>query len=246
MILATDLDGTFLGGHESHKQQLYRLFRNNDDTRLIFVSGRGLESVGSVLRDAGIPRPDYIIADVGATIVDGITFQPVEPLQSYITARWPGKLKITERLDHITGLVLQEVPQHRRCSYYAANESVVEQVRVNLSSIPCEIIYSADKFLDILPEGANKGNSLKALINHLHHDPAEVIVAGDTLNDLSMFQCGFKGVAVGNSEIKLLESIHGINGIFVAVADGAGGILEALLQFKIFRDHTHYSGIDGM
>lgn len=238
MILATDLDGTFLGGRELHKQLLYRLFRNNHDNQLIFVSGRGLDSVRYVLRDFEIPRPDYIIADVGATIADGATFQPVEPLQSYIAAKWPGKLKIAEKLDQIAGLVLQEVPQHRRCSYYADNESVVEQVKASLSSMPCEIIYSANKFLDILPQGVNKGNSLKVLINHLGQDPLEVMVAGDTLNDLSMFQCGFKGVVVGNSEIKLLESIHGINGIFVADADGAGGILEALLQFKILRAQT--------
>ena len=238
MILATDLDGTFLGGNESQKQLLYRLFRNNHDNQLIFVSGRGLDSVRYVLRDLEIPRPDYIISDVGATIVNGTTWQPVEPLQSFIAAKWPGNLKIAEKLDQITGLVLQEVPQDRRCSYYADNESVVEQVKANLSSIPCEIIYSANKFLDILPHGVNKGNSLKALINHLDQDPLEVMVAGDTLNDLSMFQCGFKGVAVGNSENKLLESIQGIDGIFVAAADGAGGILEALVQFKILPAQT--------
>jgi len=238
MILATDLDGTFLGGDDSHKKLLYRLFKDPRDNQLIFVTGRGLDSVRSVLLDSEVPRPDYVIGDVGATVVDGKTFQPIKPLQKSIAERWPGRGKIEEMLSNLNGLVAQDVPQHRRCSYYVDDQAVLEQVKLNLSSMPVEIIYSADKFLDILPQGVNKGSSLKALIKYLGLDPLEVIVAGDTLNDLTMFQCGFKGVAVGNSEIKLLESINGTTDTFVATSAGAGGILEALLHFRIMRQHT--------
>src|SRR5689334_7030507 len=94
MILATDLDGTFLGGKSLQKQQLYRILRENTAVRLIYVTGRGLESVIPILNDPIIPNPDYIICDVGATIVNGHTLEPVEHLQSEIEKKWPGRLQI--------------------------------------------------------------------------------------------------------------------------------------------------------
>ena len=41
MLLATDLDGTFLGGKSLHKQLLYQFIRDQQDIRLVFVTGRG-------------------------------------------------------------------------------------------------------------------------------------------------------------------------------------------------------------
>ena len=84
MLLATDLDGTFLGGKSLHKQLLYQFIRDQQDIQLVFVTGRGLESVIPLLNDPIIPNPDYIICDVGATIVNGHTLEPVESLQASI------------------------------------------------------------------------------------------------------------------------------------------------------------------
>ena len=77
MILATDLDGTFLAGSAESRARLYQLINAHPMIRLVFVTGRGLESVMPLLSDPGIPAPEYIICDVGATVVDGGTLQPV-------------------------------------------------------------------------------------------------------------------------------------------------------------------------
>ena len=121
MILATDLDGTFLGGKSLHKQQLYRLVRKDTSIILVFVTGRGLETVIPLLNDPIMPNPDYIICDVGATIVNGHTLEAVEPLQNDIEKNWPGVLKIQECLKDLTELHYQEVPQQRRCSFYVSS-----------------------------------------------------------------------------------------------------------------------------
>src|SRR5690606_30962609 len=91
MLLATDLDGTFLGGTTEKKQILYQLIRNHPDIDLVFVTGRGIETVLPLLHDPSIPTPDYIIADVGATVVDGSTLLSVASIQSGIERRWPGQ-----------------------------------------------------------------------------------------------------------------------------------------------------------
>src|SRR5262245_53375562 len=98
MLLATDLDGTFIGGKSIYKQQLYKMIRENKDICLVFVTGRGLETVIPLLNDPIIPNPDFIICDVGATVVNGYTLEPVDPIQSAIEKNWPGSLKILERL----------------------------------------------------------------------------------------------------------------------------------------------------
>ena len=69
LMLATDLDGTFLAGSPAHRQQLYRLVDRHPEIRLTFVTGRGLEAVMPLLSDPSLPRPDYVICDVGGTDV---------------------------------------------------------------------------------------------------------------------------------------------------------------------------------
>ena len=90
MLLATDLDGTFLGGAQENRHQLYQLIAAHPDIDLIYVTGRGVESVMPLLADPTLPRPDYIICDVGSTIVDGETLQPVVEVQSQVEELWPG------------------------------------------------------------------------------------------------------------------------------------------------------------
>lgn len=232
MILATDLDGTFLGGKSLHKQQLYRLIRKDTSITLVFVTGRGLETVIPLLNDPIMPNPDYIICDVGATIVNGHTLEAVEPLQNDIEKNWPGVLKIQECLKDLPELHYQEVPQQRRCSFYVEREAILEEVKRRVAQIDCEVVYSAGKFLDILPKDTNKGTSLLKLVGYLEADTDDVLVAGDTLNDLAMYQCGFKGVVVGNAEPKLQEATRLLPDVYQAKRAGAGGILESIRNFE--------------
>ena len=231
LILATDLDGTFLGGSSSNKKLLYSLLRNNNNVCLIFVTGRGRESVQGLFSDLDLPRPDFIIGDVGASILEGDAIKPVEPLQSQIDALWPNDDEIKKRIDHLPGLIPQDVPLKNRRSYFVEDAGVVEIVKRNLQDLACEVIYSANRFLDILPRGVNKGSSLTLLINHLAQDRSDVLVAGDTLNDLSLFQTEYRGVAVGNSEPELLDAVAHYPSTYIASNAGAGGILEALNHY---------------
>ncbi len=231
MLLATDLDGTFLAGTSPDKQQLYRLIRDNKYIRLVFVTGRGLASVMPLLNDPAIPRPEFIISDVGATIVDGRTLEPVEPIQTAIEKKWPGSLKVLDHLKSVKGIEYQEVPQNRRCSFYANEQIITEQIKEKVNEIGCDLVYSANKYLDILPKSVNKGTSLINLVIHLGVDCNDVLVAGDTLNDLAMYECGFKGVVVGGAEEKLVEATKSYSNIYYPELPGAGGILLAMAHF---------------
>lgn len=232
MLLATDLDGTFLGGDALHKQQLYQRITEASDFILVFVTGRGLQSVLSLYdEDDLLPMPAYMICDVGATVIDGYTLQHVEPIQTSINNKWPGNDVIQKEFLTVEGLTAQPVPQNNRCSFYynintdmAALEHVAKKLNV-------ELIVSAGKFVDVLPHGVNKGTTLKALVQQLNTDSNSVMVAGDTFNDLALFNSGYKAVVVGNAEPGVFEATVNNPQIYHATAAGAGGILEAIQYF---------------
>ncbi len=232
MLLATDLDGTFLGGDLKDRTNLYQLIASHPDIDLVFVTGRGLESVLPLLSDPMIPAPRYIICDVGCTVVDGTNLQPLHPLQGDIDNLWPGEHVVEEALQHIKDIQRQDVPQERRCSYFCAADAVTAEIHDIVEELDCDLLYSAGHYLDVLPRGINKGRTLTALITYLGVDPARVLVAGDTLNDLSMYEQAFNGVCVGESEDALIEATQGRSRVYHAEAPGCGGILEAISYFS--------------
>jgi len=231
MLLATDLDGTFLAGDPDNRLKLYQLISAHPEIDLVFVTGRGLESVLPLLSDPTIPEPDYIICDVGCTVVHGKTQQAIHPLQGDIDELWPGEHVVESALASFEGLQRQEVPQERRVSYFCASDAVDGRMQETVNALSCEVLFSAGKYLDILPKGVNKGSSLSRLVEHLGLDPEAVLVAGDTLNDLSMYQQGFKGVCVGASEQALTEATEHQARVYHAESTGCGGILEAFEHF---------------
>jgi hydroxymethylpyrimidine pyrophosphatase-like HAD family hydrolase len=58
-----------------------------------------------------------------------------------------------------------------------------------------------------------------------------VVTAGDSLNDLAMFETGLNGVMVANAEPGLLAALPRLSGIYRALGEGCEGILEGLLHF---------------
>jgi len=234
LVLATDLDGTLLAGTHEARRRVRDLFSTATapgQTRptLVFVTGRGLETVMPLLSDPTIPTPDYIIADVGATVVDR-ELRPVEPIQHELTAHWPGSQAVLKALSGFPQLVRQSVPQERRCSFLAPEDAVTPALQAAVEALDCELLFSAGRYLDVLPRGVGKGAALRRLALAAGFDPASVVVAGDTLNDLSMFEAGFRGVAVGGSEPALLERVRKNPSVHLATLEGCGGILEGLAR----------------
>ncbi len=238
-LLASDLDGTFLGGDVTARQQLYGLIDRHPEISLAWVTGRGLESVMPLLSDQALPRPDVIICDVGATIVDGHTLQPLQPLQAQIDARWPGEGLVVKAMAHFTDLARQDVPQERRCSYFCDPKTLAplrDEIEKVVADLGCKLLYSADRYLDVLPPNTDKGSTLRLLAEYLKLPQELVLVAGDTLNDLSMYQAGFQGVCVGESEPALLDATRQLDTTLHAAAAGCAGILEAIEHFDLLAD----------
>ena len=144
---------------------------------------------------------------------------------------WPGSGKVRNSLKDLSGLHYQEVPQQRRCSFILNDESLLAEIRSRVDQLGCDIISSPDNPLDVLPRGVSRASTFTRLIHLLHVTDVDILVAGDTLNDLAMYQCGFKGVIVVNAEQALIDATKHIQHIYRTEFPGAGGIIMGMEYF---------------
>jgi glucosylglycerol-phosphate synthase/sucrose-6F-phosphate phosphohydrolase len=229
-VLATDLDGTFLGGDDSAREKLYYLIRSmRSEVFLIFLTGRSVDATLPILSDQLIPTPDILVADVGATIVDGETLEPISDIQFELSRNWPGEANIVEKLAKFDGLRRQKVPQENRVSYYIDANAPLDTITSYIQDqLNCSVIYSDNQYLDILPSDVSKGTTLDKIVKKYGIAEDKVLVAGDSLNDLSLFKTIYSGVAVANLEVALQRCLKDCQNVFAASKPGAAGILEGL------------------
>jgi len=238
LILATDLDGTFLGGSDDERRRLYRMIdARRDAMLLIFVTGRDLPFIRGLCGDGGVPFPDYVIGDVGTTIAAGRDLVPLEALEADIAAAWNDRgAEVRAMLAGQPGLELQPTPFRYRVSYDYQPDAFDHSLVPAIEAAGFDVLISANRFLDVLPPGVAKGPTLLRLIDHLALDRDRVLVAGDTLNDLSLFETGLQGVAVGNSEPALKRRLESHDTVYHSDGAGAAGILEAIEALKLLPE----------
>jgi hydroxymethylpyrimidine pyrophosphatase-like HAD family hydrolase len=125
LLLATDLDGTFLGGSNQQRSEFYQYIQDQRDRiLLVYVTGRELDWISRLCEDPNIPKPDYIIGDVGTTIVHGETFEPISVLQDWVAQAWGNaNEQVKALLANEPGIELQSVNPDYRVSYYYEPES---------------------------------------------------------------------------------------------------------------------------
>ncbi|WP_374574505.1 HAD family hydrolase [Phenylobacterium sp.] len=246
LVLATDLDGTFLGGTDDHRRTLYGHLSARDDVTLIFVTGRDIDFIAELIKTPGMPRPRYIVGDIGTSVFDGETLQPVAELEAPIRMAWnDAGERVKALLAGEPGLKLQDTPFRHRLSYDydPAQLSPWSVAKVEAAGFDC--LLSADRFFDVLPRGVSKGPTLSRLVESLGVDRDTVLVAGDTMNDLSLFQTGFKGVAVGNAEPRLARSVERMRNVYSSRLPGAAGIADAIRHFKFKGGPIHEQVVSG-
>lgn len=235
-MLVTDLDGTLLGGPAPWRRRLYAWLAERRDSVLhVFCTGRDLASIAAVLEaDAplGLCAPHLVIGDVGCTVACGASLEPVPLAVDPIEARWRGKpAPLRSLLADAPGVSRQPQSSQRRLAYYYDPARFDHGLIPQLEAHGVDCLLSDGRYLDLLPAGVNKGSTLLSLVELLELDPARVVTAGDTLNDLAMFETGLAGVVVGNAEAALVEALEGLPMVYRARGEGCEGIVEGLRHF---------------
>lgn len=239
LILATDLDGTFAGGTPEQRRELQRALAALPRATLIYVTGRTVGATRELMEEAGLPHPDVLVADVGTTVVRGEAFAPVPEIEAALDRAWPGAEAVRRRLEGLPGIEEQEVRPPRRVSYWLREgdmRSTMERMAERLEGLSVDLVGSAGVYIDVLPGGVNKGSTLRRVLEWLERSDAEVVVAGDTLNDLALFETGLPGIVVGNCEVELRTRVGHREHLYLAEGEGAAGILEGLRHFGWLKE----------
>ena len=118
--------------------------------------------------------------------------------------------RIAKALAGLAGITVQpDIYQHlQKSSWYLhdADEMTLAGIEERLANagIAARLVYSSNRDLDILPDGVDKGAALSWLCRQLGLSHDDVVVAGDTNNDRSMFDLpGVRGIVVGNALAEL-------------------------------------------
>ncbi|WPL19630.1 Mannosylfructose-phosphate phosphatase [Thiorhodovibrio winogradskyi] len=225
-VLATDLDRTLLpnGSWEPDPQavDLFNRLTREQDTHVIYVTGRSLELTEQAIADFGIRHPHVLIGDVGTTIREhqdgGWHFD--EDWTTHVRAKSP-RWNVAGIKNAVAGIDgLREQPPENlnpfKQSYFvdhARNEAILklvdEQVKGHFDE---SAIYSFDSqsgegLLDFLPTSANKQTALEFVAGKLGLEKSEVVFCGDSGNDVFPLTAGFSGVLVRNADEQLVSSV---------------------------------------
>lgn len=236
LVLVTDLDGTLLGGPDPWRRRFYQWLQDERERVLhVFCTGRDLASVARVLADErrqGLVAPHLVIGDVGCTVACGSSLLPLPMAIEPIEARWQGlPERLLPLLARIPGIAPQPVSAERRLAFLIDAAALDPRALEEIEAHGVDCLVSDNRYLDVLPAGVNKGSTLLTLLDWLEVEHPSVVTAGDTLNDLAMFETGLAGVMVGNAEPDLVAALPRLANTYLAQAHGCEGIVEGLHHF---------------
>ncbi|WP_438313058.1 HAD-IIB family hydrolase [Sporosarcina sp. FA9] len=231
-MLATDLDGTLVGD----KEALHKLLRYFDkkiyDIALIYITGRHYASALSLIESEALPMPDVLISDVGTSIY--MTKSTVEDKDwtKKMQTDWQPDL-VEEIASQITALTKQLLPDNGRISFTTqSGKAPVIQLEKALivNNVSHKLIFSSNRDVDILPRNSGKGEALTYVLEKYSCASVNVLVAGDSGNDIEMLSLGHPSVIVGNAQDEL-SSLEVHPQLYRSVQKYAGGIHEAWMHF---------------
>ena len=262
ILLATDLDRTLLPNGAQPESALARpLFKRlaaRPEICLAYVTGRHPALVEAAIAEYALPRPAFVIADVGTSIyrLDADTWHPRQDWVDAIAPDWHGhdRAHLAALLRDKADLTLQEASKQSvfKLSYYAAPladpTDLLQRVQGCLagSGAKANLIWSIDEtratgLLDILPAAASKLHALEFLRARLGIPLHQTLFAGDSGNDMEVLVSNIPAVLVANAQVavrteaaKQADAAHlylAVGGLFGMNGNYSAGILEGLVHF---------------
>jgi len=259
-LLCTDLDRTLIpNGAQPESpgaRPLFAALVARPEISLAYVTGRHQALVESCMAEYGLPAPDFVVADVGAAVhavrADG--WHRVEEWDTILKADWKGASgrDIHALLRDVSGLTLQEEEKQARhkLSYYvplqAATDDLPRRLRGILEheGLRSNLVWSVDELqgvglLDVLPASAGKHRAIRFLMARYGFAAEWTMFAGDSGNDLDVFDSGIQCVMVANAHAEVRALAGTADGATLYAAGGgygmngnyAAGILEGAAHY---------------
>ncbi|MEJ2612698.1 MAG: HAD-IIB family hydrolase [Candidatus Thiodiazotropha sp.] len=222
LLICTDLDRTLLpNGPQAESSGARSCFAQLCETgkvALAYVSGRDRALVEEAIKAYDLPKPDYVIGDVGSTLYrcnDPVSWSIVTEWEDIIRQDWNGYTHqdLQQLFLNWQDLRLQEPNKQNRyklsfyidldCDQLRLREKMEE--RLQRLGVKASLIWSVDEaayvgLLDLLPQQATKYHAVEFLRRLMSYELAETLFSGDSGNDLDVLASPIPSVLVANAQ----------------------------------------------
>ncbi len=236
ITLISDIDGTILGDSQGLFELNGFLNENRDKFFIVYATGRDITEMHRGLFTEGLIMPDAAILSTGSeiyTVENGI-FTPDTEWENTISVSW--NKKAAEESAEKTGCMITQGKSEKFKVSYFIEPSRADEIRRMLecrfkeNNVRAKIIISHGKYLDIIPENCDKGKAGEFLIKKLNKPAQSTIVAGDSENDVDLFESFSQGIVVGNAHSGLRLAANDRD-FYMAGAHCGYGVLEGLKYY---------------
>lgn len=233
-LFVSDVDDTLLGQDSSLRALVLALEQVASTVAIVYNSSRPCASLRrSIETIPSLPVPDYLIGALGTEIQVGPTGRFLSEYSRHVDYAWNRQRVAEVAADQSLVAHADEFQTPFKASFDIPGSAAYHDIARGLEeeALKAKVIFSGGKNLDIIPIRAGKGNAIHFLRRQLEIDPAHVVVAGDSGNDLEMFAAPYKGIIVANADKDL--SRLGNDHIYHASAARAAGVLEGLRYWGV-------------
>ncbi|HED06194.1 MAG TPA: HAD-IIB family hydrolase [Ignavibacteria bacterium] len=246
-LIICDVDHTLLGD-EGALNEFKEIIKNcHQKIGFAVATGRTIQSAVKVLKENNVLMPDLIISSVGSEIYYNYKGDLVysKGWDAHISNQWQ-RDRIVNLLNQFDFLQYQEeeVQSKFKVSYYTNDvPEQLELIKETLikDKLKTNAIFSHGQYLDILPYRASKGKAIRYLCYRWNLAYENILVAGDSGNDLEMLKGELLGIVVANYSSEL-DILRGSKRIYFADRACAGGIVEGIefYNFLNFRKEDDF------